>query len=134
MLLADNIQGWHNPAKVNKIFDCFNFKNQLYKECYSRQLMVLWQLRHSIVHTGGTLTCADAQKINELNALSGKEIFFQNNFIFEVARKLHRIVKDTTERFSNKFKSELIDDLDAKHHYAIDKFFEVRSSVSAWLK
>ncbi|QGQ25615.1 hypothetical protein F1728_24310 [Gimesia benthica] len=72
---------------------------------------------------------ADAQKVNSLNAHGGAQIAFEKNFIFEVARKLHPIVKQATEGLGNAFKQKLLPNLDQAQ---VDKFFEVKSSVASW--
>ncbi|MNG07339.1 hypothetical protein D3C84_906340 [compost metagenome] len=94
----------------------------------------MWQLRHSIVHTGGTITIPDAQKVSELSALSGKTIAFENNFIYEVARKIHPLVKVSTEGFGAAFKANLKQNLDPAITNKIDELFSVRSSVNVWLR
>ena len=133
-LLADSLTGWHNPGKVNKLFDCFCLEYRFWSSDACKKLGVLWQLRHSIVHTGGTLTLPDSQKISELHAHGDKQIVFEDNFIFEVSRKLHPIVQTATEGIGNKFKSKLTPNLDAEARKKIDTFFEVKSSVSVWLR
>jgi len=133
-LLADSLLSWHNPEKVNAYFNCFNISNQFYSNDAANQLKVLWQLRHSIVHTGGTLTLADAQKVDTLNDKGDKQIVFENQFIFEVARKLHPIVKAATEGVANAFKSNLKPGLEQAIIDDIDTFFEVKSTIAVWLK
>lgn len=95
---------------------------------------MLWQLRHSIVHTGGTLTLPDAQKIPVLSQLGNKKVVFEKNFIFEVARKLHPLVKEATEGIGIAFKSEVISGIDAAAQRDIDEFFKIKSSIGAWLR
>lgn len=95
-LLADSLNGWHDPEKVNMYFNAFKLEYQLFSTSDISKLNVLWQLRHSIVHTGGTLTLPDAQKVNELKAFGNKQIAFEKNFIFEVSRKLHPVVKKSS--------------------------------------
>jgi hypothetical protein len=133
-LLADSLSGWHNPKKVNSYFLAFDLKFTAFGNEEVDKLMVLWQLRHSIVHTGGTLTLADAQKVSSLSLYPGKQIAFENNFIFEVARKLHPIVKQTTIGLGNAFIQRLLPALLQPERDKIDKFFEVKSSVSSWLR
>ncbi len=133
-LLADSLHGWHNPRKVNAYFNCFSLGNQFFSNGAVSQLDVLWQLRHSIVHTGGTLTLADAQKVDVLKCMGDKQIVFENQFIFEVARKLHPVVKASTESMGNAFKGRLKHDLEQDIIDDINRFFEVKSSISVWLK
>ncbi|MCU0551528.1 MAG: hypothetical protein MUC48_19470 [Leptolyngbya sp. Prado105] len=96
LLLADSLTGWHDPIRVNELFCAFDLNRQLFSADHCSKLRVLWQLRHSIVHTGGTLTRADAQKVSDLSNLGDSKVIFENNFIFEVARKLHPLVKQST--------------------------------------
>lgn len=133
LLLADSLTGWHNPDTVNKIFDAFNLQRQLFSSDHCAKLRVLWQLRHSIVHTGGTLTLADAQKVPELTKLGNSKVIFEKNFIFEVARKLHPLVRDSTNGIGTGFKNKLIKDLNTTVTKDIDDFFAVKSSISVWM-
>ena len=88
-LIADNLPGWQDPEKVNKYFRLYFNNLNLFANDDCIKLKTLYQLRHSIVHTGGTLTLPDAQKIETLNDKGGTQLSFENNFIFEVSRKLH---------------------------------------------
>lgn len=132
-LLADSMTSWHSPEKVNKYFGCFRLNYEPFGNTERTRLKTLWQLRHSIVHTGGTLTLADAQKVKSLEGLGDRKIAFENNFIFEVARKLHPLIKSSTEGLGNGFKGRLVLGVSADDMRRIDKFFEVRSSVPVWL-
>ena len=114
LLLANSVNGWHNPHKVNSLFNTFGLNYQLFKEEDCSKLRVLWQLRHSIVYTGGTLTLADAQKVPELYGLGERKIVFQKNFIFEVARKLHPLVRDAIVGFGTAFKANLVNGLEQR--------------------
>lgn len=133
-VIADNLKGWHNPDKVNNYFNAFLLDYQFISNDDAKRLKVLWQLRHSIVHTGGTITLPDAEKTDELSNCGGKTIIFENNFIYEVARKLHPIVKAGTEGVGNKFIAKLKPDLGPEVINKINKFFEVRSSIAVWLR
>ena len=133
-LLADSITGWHDPKKANGYFSAFGLKFTAFGNDEIEKLRVLWQLRHSIVHTGGTLTLSDAQKVLNLSAHAGKQIAFENNFMFEVARKLHPIVKQTTTGLGKAFKQRLLPTTSEAEKEKINRFFEVKSSVSSWLR
>ena len=80
------------------------------------------------------MTLADAQKASELQGLGDRNIAFEKNFIFEVARKLHPLVKKTTEGLGNGFKQRLIVDIGVSDRARIDKFFDVKSSIQVWLR
>lgn len=133
-LLADSMSGWHSPEQVNKYFGCFRVNFKPFGNNERGRLKTLWQLRHSIVHTGGTLTLADAQKVSALEGLGDRKIAFENNFIFEIARKLHPLIKASTEGLGNGFKERLVAGIAADDMARIDKFFEVKSSVAVWLR
>jgi len=134
LLLADSLTGWHNPDKVNHLFSAFDLQRQLFSSDHCSKLRVLWQLRHSIVHTGGTLTLADAQKVADLSRLGDRQVIFEKHFIFEVARKLHPLVKEATVGIGTAFNNELITGLDAATTQDINNFFDVKSSVAVWLR
>ncbi len=133
LLLADSLTGWHNPEKVNGLFSAFNLRRQLFSEDHCAKLRTLWQLRHSIVHTGGTLTLPDAQKVPDLARYGNSKVIFENNFIFEVARKMHPLVQEATQGIGTAFKNQLNTDLDASQLQEIDTFFSVKSSIAVWL-
>ena len=97
------------------------------------KIKTLWQLRHSIVHTGGTLTLADAQKVKSLKTSGGKNIAFEKQFIFEVARKFHPIIEKATKGLGDKFKERLSPNIEKEDMEKINNFFEVKSSIHVWL-
>ncbi|MBO6516835.1 MAG: hypothetical protein JJ975_09830 [Bacteroidia bacterium] len=132
-VLADCLSGWHSPEKVNSYFDAFGLENQLFSGKDVKRLKILWQLRHSIVHTGGTLTLPDAQKVDELKIFGGNTLAFGDSFIFEVARKMHPMIKDATKRMGTKYMARLIPNTTSDDRIKIDKLFEVKSSMNVWL-
>ena len=134
ILLADNLHSWHDPEKVNAYFRAFDLKVQFYSKKECQELKVLWQLRHSIVHTGGTITLADAQKTSELVSFGEEVIVFEDNFIFEVARKLHPLVRDATGRLEEAFRGKLNQNVPDTKREIIDKLFLVKSVTSVWLR
>lgn len=134
LLMADSLSGWHNPERVNAYFDSFGLKRQLFSKDACGSLSVLWQLRHSIVHTGGTLTRADAQKIRELTALGDRKMVFQKSFIYEVSRKLHPLIKAATTGMGQAFKARLDAGAPPDITKRVDDLFVVKSSVAVWLR
>ncbi len=132
-VVADNLKGWHSPENVNNYFNAFQLNHQFISNENIKRIKVLWQLRHSIVHTGGTLTLPDAEKVTELVEWGDKTFAFQENFIFEVTRKLHPIIKGGTEGLGKNFKARLKPNLDSQVTNRLDKFFDVKSSISVWL-
>lgn len=133
-LVADSLYGWHSPEKVNKHFGAFGLNYQFYSAGDIKRLKVLWQLRHSIVHTGGTLTLPDAQKVEALNSFGNINIAFEKNFIYEVSRKFHPIIKHSTEGMGIAFKGSLLPSLPQETITRIDNFFKVKSSAHVWLR
>lgn len=133
-LLSDSMSGWHDAERVNRYFNCFELQYVPFSGDDIERLSTLWQLRHSIVHTGGTLTLADAQKVGSLKNSGGRNIAFEKNFIFEVSRKLHPLVQTATEGLGSAFMARLIGNLTEEDRTKIDTFFEVKTSVGAWLK
>ncbi|MCG6318460.1 HEPN domain-containing protein [Vibrio alginolyticus] len=133
-VLADSMSGWHDPKRVNSYFAAFKLNYNAYGNTEQEKLLTLWQLRHSIVHTGGTLSLADAQKVKSLRKHGGSQIVFEQNFTFEVARKMHPIVQKTTEGLGEAYKRKLRDDLTNDQIKLVDDFFEVKSSTPSWLQ
>lgn len=132
MMLADSMRNWSSPEFVNRYFHCF-VNYYLFSKNHKKQLSVLWQLRHSIVHNGGTITRADAQKISQLESFANMNILLDKNFILEVSRKMHEIVKDATLGIGEKYKEKLSANIDESSLEDINTFFDVKSSVGAWL-
>lgn len=135
MLLADSIAGWHNPEKVISYFNAFDLKTCIYDGEFKENLEILWQLRHSIVHTGGTLTTTDAQKNNNLSSSyknGVKQIIFKDQFISEITRRFHPFIKNSTERIGNAFNKNLKDTTPLESKTNIEKFFHVTSKINAW--
>ncbi|SOC55702.1 hypothetical protein SAMN05421509_105275 [Chromohalobacter canadensis] len=132
VLLSDALPGWHAPGKVNSYFTCFGLNFFSDENC--SRLSTLWQLRHSIVHTGGTLTLADSQKVSSLSAIGESQIAFENHFIYEVSRKLHKIVKESTNSLEAGFRSQMVANVNDAALRKIERLFEVGSSHSAWLR
>lgn len=69
-----------------------------------------------------------------LEGLGDRKIAFEKNFIFEVARKLHPLIKTSTEGLGNGFKQRLVAGVAEDDRRRIDNFFEVKSSVGVWLR
>lgn len=133
IVLADSMPGWHNPSKVNSYFQFFGFPKQFFSNSDCRQLRILWQLRHSIVHSGGTLTLPDAQKVKELQEWGDYPVAFDNKFIFEVSRKLHPLIQEAIGRLESDFRAKLKKDVDKDASKAIKKLFQVKSQCAVWL-
>ncbi|MEG2687382.1 MAG: hypothetical protein RR954_09750 [Christensenellaceae bacterium] len=134
VLVADCLPGWQNPRQVNGYFNAFGMKKDLFSQSDCQKIFVLLQLRHSIVHTGGTITLADAQKVPALAEYADRNITFGNNFIYEVSRKMHQMIKRATSNIGDAYVARLVDDIPVAKKASIEKLFEVKSSIHVWLK
>lgn len=140
LIIADNLKNWQSPKIVNDYFKAFGLhdaqghKLELYSNKSREQLAILWQMRHSIVHTASTITIPDSQKIDKLNPFANQVIALEKNFILEVARKLHPIIKEATEHMRDVYLHNLKNDIPQPKLNAINDVFKVTSSCSAWLR
>lgn len=94
-VIADSLNGWHNPSRVNSFFKALGIKKDAFTKDQISDLEVLWQLRHSIVHTGAWLSLPDSQKVSRLNDWGNKPIVLEHAFVNALCRKLHKIVGRT---------------------------------------
>lgn len=133
LMLGDALPGWHDPSTVNTYFDAFGLQRKFLHAHVIPEIMQLWQLRHSVVHTGGTLTLADAQKVPSLSHLGRRRLAFQSTFISELARRLHPIVHQSTTNIGSAYRARVLPETTNQERDAIDQLFTVESSVKAWL-
>lgn len=140
LIIADNLKNWQSPTIVNDYFKSFRLQDargrmlEFYGTKAREKLAVLWQMRHSIVHTASTITIPDSQKIDKLNPFANKVIALEKNFILEVARKLHPIIKEATEHMRDVYLHNLKRDIPQAKLNAINDVFKVTSSCPAWLR
>lgn len=140
LILADSLKNWQAPTVVNKYFSAFRLKDNTGKaRCFysndtEKSLAILWQMRHSIVHTASTITIPDSQKIEQLNSFAGKEIVLDPQFITQVARKFHPLIKACVENLKMVYIPNIKQGLPLSVSNRISKLFEVKSSCSVWLK
>lgn len=132
LMLADSLHGWHDPKKVNDFFKCFDFKTDFFTSDDIDRLSILWQLRHSIVHTGGSITIPDSKKAKGLESFAGIRIVFEDDFIKEVARKMHPLVRDSTGRIDSAFRAKQQSSLTPEISQRLDKLFQVKGTA-CWL-
>lgn len=132
-VIADSLAGWHNPKIVNSLFKGFGGKNNVFGSQEISDLEVLWQLRHSIVHTGAWLTQPDAQKVKRLSKHSNTAITFDFNFVNAVARRFHRIVKACNGRLLSDCLSLLGASASVDQTDRIKALLDVRSPKKVWL-
>lgn len=140
LVLADQLSNWQSPSIVNSFFksyglaDVHGHKLEFYSNADKEKLSVLWQMRHSIVHTASTITLPDSQKVYLLSNFGGKVISLDNQFIYEVARKLHPVIKTATENMQNVYIHNLKTGIPADVLAKINDIFRVSSSCSVWLR
>ena len=139
LLLGDQLKNWQSPTIVSSYFGAFNLKSSngqpktIFSNDDKERLSVLWQMRHSIVHTASTITLPDSQKIGKLSSFGGKVISLDKQFINEVARKFHPIIKDATSLLKDCFEYNLRSDLTSDVSNRVANLFEVSSPCSTWL-
>ncbi len=133
IVLADSLSGWHQPERVNTLFKAL-VNATPFDTTSRRRLQVLWQLRHSIVHTGGSITLPDAQKVEDLAPFADQLIVFEKNFISEVCRKFHPLVSEATENVQKAFREQMVPPHADAARKRLDSLFRVKSQISAWLE
>jgi hypothetical protein len=133
-LIADSLTGWHVPTQVNSHFLAVEHEYVFFSGNDTNELFILWQMRHSIVHTAGWLTHADAQKVPFLLRIADKPILLNEQFIAAVARRLHGIVSRATAGIGNRFLPRLTVALSAQERARVEELFEVQSPRPSWLK
>jgi hypothetical protein len=126
-LLADRLKVWHYPKQVNSLFQALCKCDDPFNTDSIAELDVLWQLRHSIAHTAGSLTLPDAQKVPLLSAFASRPIVFEPKAINAIARKLHRIVKSANHTIAKTFLARLRPDTEDPMKDEVKMLLEVRS-------
>lgn len=92
-IIADSLPGWHNPERVNSYFRAILPTVNLFSNEVVSELELMWQLRHSIVHTGGVITREDAIKVSALRMFRDRRLRFTEGFVPAVGRRFHIIVQ-----------------------------------------
>ncbi len=133
VIVADNLSGWHTPQRVNRYFTIL-LNAKPFTDEWMEQIAVLWQLRHSIVHTAGILTPPDAQKIASLRQWANQYLVFEEVFITEVTRKMHCVVKEFVDRVRGAFQGQKRSDTPDGAIQQANKLFKVTSPMPSWLK
>lgn len=140
MILADQLKNWQSPTVVNLYYNAFGLKNannqalSFFSNEDKENLAVLWQMRHSIVHTAGTISLPDSQKVKGLESFGGKAISLDNQFIYEVARKMHPLIKNAVARIKECYFHNLKNDISLQTRSKIESVFSVKSSCNVWLR
>lgn len=134
LIIANSLGNWHNPEKVNCYFRAFGLNTNAFSNDDITDLQVLWQLRHSIVHNGATITKADAQKVDQLKTFGDRKIVLSNKFIYDLSKSMHSMVFNANKRLEQAFSGNLISTATTSDRNNISKIFEVSSRNTAWLR
>lgn len=138
-IVADALPGWHHPERVNTYFKVVFPQHNFYSNEEIAELELMWQLRHSIVHTGGVITREDARKVASLSTYSDRGIVFSESFMPAVGRRFHIIL----QRVLDRLKPEIIKawssdyaEIDAKLGYdpLVDAIVAYKSPRNSWFK
>ena len=127
LLFADALRNWHSPEAVNSFYKCFGSGCDLFDAHEVADLEVLWQIRHTLVHTGGWLTLPDAQKVKRLSGKGDSALAFNEKFMLAFTRLMHRVVKSAVGRIETKLRPRLRTDLDASEKQEFDDLVKVDS-------
>ena len=117
---------------MNRIFRHFFEKLNMFSNSDVKDLRLLWQLRHSVVHTGGWLTKPDSLKVAALHGKGGQPILVDYEFVPTVVRKLHPIIKGAVHRVEQEFRSKLGATLPAEDEDIVAELFKVESTRKSW--
>lgn len=101
-IVADALPGWHNSERVNAYFRAIFQDLNLYSNDLIRELDILWQLRHSIVHTGGVISRADAKKVSGLAGYGNRRLGFGEEFMPAIGRRFHIMIETILLQLGNK--------------------------------
>ena len=129
ILIADSLPGWHNPSKINKYFE-FYFPQkpfQIYGSENIDFLLGLWQLRHSIVHTGGVITQPDSQKIRSLSDFSEGARFVPEETFWEfLLCRFNSLIKSTLSGLHLRFTERQVKTLHDDEKVKIENLFKYK--------
>lgn len=134
LIIANSLGNWHSPEVVNKYFKAFGIRVDAFSNDDIVDLRVLWQLRHSIVHNGATITKADAQKVEQLKNFGDQKIVLSNKFIYDLAKYMHSMVFNVNKRLERAFLDNLIQAVTSDERSEILRIFEVHSRNITWLQ
>jgi len=133
-ILADRLGNWHTPSKVSAYFKAMFPEFSGFNKFHTRDLATLWQLRHSIVHTAGTITRPDAQKVPDLSQMGDTEIVVPPTFVDAVGRRLHRVVRAFVMDLQDKTVAFAGDAYEGELRQRLDAALELRSPRNVWLQ
>ncbi|WEY41530.1 hypothetical protein [Paraburkholderia sp. SUR17] len=134
-IIADSLGSWHNPSRVNQYFQIIFPKLNVYSKPAIAELDLMWQLRHSIVHTGGVVTREDAVKVSQLRKFEDRKLVLEGEFIMEAGRRLHMIVKHATSLLETAVRDRFIRPEDGEdYEQIIQGIIGCNSSNHKWLE
>jgi len=134
LIVADCLSGWHNPNKVNEYFKAYWNNTAIFTSEDVNDLELLWQFRHSIVHTAGTITMPDAQKNPKLREFGNRDIIFTNKFIYELSKRFHNMVYNANARIETKLNQSISGDVPQEEKQKMLNYFAVKSKNAIWLR
>lgn len=97
-IVADAMPGWHSADRVNRYFNIIFPRVQFYSAACARELDLMWQIRHSIVHTAGVITREDAGKVPDLRGYADRRLQLGTEFVPAVARRFHIMLKESVDK------------------------------------
>ena len=135
-IIADALPGWHNPDRVNRYFHTLFPDLNLFSNDLVREFNVLWQLRHSIVHTGGAVSREDAIKVPSLRHYGERKLVFGEEFMPAIGRRFHIVIQIILDPLKQKAQQlfQVIDETDAEIVNIIDTIVGYSSRRKSWFR
>lgn len=133
-IICSALSGWQNPRKVNEYSQMFFNIDKMYSEDICKKLCILWQLRHCIVHTGGTITTPDSQKLESLKLYGGRAAVFRHQFVRATVIDFHRILKEVRDDYCIRVRGRFGDAYRGDLKCRLDNLFSLDSPRKSWLK
>lgn len=136
-IVGDAMPGWHNSARVNTYFQAIIPAYSFYSNAVISELDKLWQLRHSIVHSGGVLSRADAIKVSGLASYGNRKIVFGEDFMPAIGRRFHIMIQKTVTPLNEKVTDLFIslpDETEEDRSNAIDLMVGFSSRRPSWFR
>ncbi len=124
IVFADALGGWHNPQRVNSYFSALGVR-PLFSNNDLSDIEVLWQLRHSIVHSASSIRVQDAAKVSRLWKFRGKQIILDHGFFDTMSLRISEIVLAANGRLSENCKSLIGNDAHPFISTLFEDFFKV---------
>lgn len=134
VLVANSLNSWHDPAVVNGYLKAFVPGNDLYDNEAQSTLRVLWQVRHTVVHTSGWLSASDAHKVDGLASLADKPLVLGVPFVRSSIQWMHRYLKTGMTPLQAAFEGQVDPSTPAAHKDAIKALFLVDSPRKSYFR